>query len=75
MLSLEEMRKRNPKLRDVSDEHLEHARDLLYDQARLALKIWRIRKSGSNKIVSGSLVEINDVSKYSACNLEKQKTE
>jgi hypothetical protein len=52
MLSLNQLKRLDPKLKKLSPEELERARDLLYGLGELALSEW-FKKSGS-KNKSGS---------------------
>ena len=42
MISIEEMRKTNPTLKDMPDAELEKVRILLYEMAELALKHYKL---------------------------------
>ena len=46
MISIEELRKIEPELQELPDAEVEHIRDLLYDQAKLALECFLQDKTG-----------------------------
>lgn len=50
MISLEQCRKIDPKLDNLSDEKLTHIRDLLYEFGYLAMETYIEDKSGSKNI-------------------------
>ena len=56
MLSLEDIRKIDPELSDVSDAELEEVLATLYELGRLAYDVQQIEKSGSKNPV-GSLTD------------------
>ncbi len=52
MLSFEELRKVDPALKDVSDDELWEIRDLLYQQAQLALQCFLESKGVENPSIA-----------------------
>ncbi len=55
MLSLDQMRKLDPMLADISDEELLKIRDTLYGLAHIALDAWQDREETSIKSQSSAV--------------------
>lgn len=55
MLSLDQMRKLDPALADISDEELLKIRDALYGLAHIALDAWQDREETSIKSQSSAV--------------------
>jgi len=56
VISLEDLRKIDPELNDLTDEELEQIRAELYQLGQLAFDVWWLEKDGSKNPV-GSLTE------------------
>lgn len=75
IISLEEMREIEPALKEVPDEELKKARQILSNLGNLALECFIESKGGSNYRNEGSQPFEDDVKKLSPCKIENQKTE
>ena len=62
MLSLEDIRKVDPELADISDAELEEVRATLYELGRLAYDVQVFEKSGSKNPVGSLTVLTNKAS-------------
>jgi len=60
MISLDECKKIQPELVDLSDEEVKKIRDLLYGLGQLVFETWN-EKKGDSKNPLGSLTSSNEV--------------
>jgi hypothetical protein len=60
MLTLEQCRKTDPRLSDLSDEEIATAREILYDLAELAIRDFLRNKAGFQPLNDGLLTRDSD---------------